>query len=214
GSPSSGPTGASVSIIRPPPRLAASAAPPRVRPPQPDGRPRTAPPFPLPPSPQAPAARASRRLARLRPAPATAALPPASRDLAGPRPSAPPAPPQRRAETDPPGCARAPRGARHTATPPHRPREAAEVGAAAHGGAEPHVRQLQAHQLEDLHLHPPGRQGHGLTAPGTPIRPFAADLHRRVGGRLLLVGAAKPRQRRLHPRPVERLPRLRDRGRS
>src|SRR5439155_179557 len=56
----------------------------------------------------------------LHPAPAAAARPPAWRDLAGDRSSAPPAPPRRRAETDLPECARAPRGARHTATPPPR----------------------------------------------------------------------------------------------
>src|SRR5438876_873049 len=119
--PSNVPTVATVPVMRSPPRPAASASLPRARPPRRDGRPRTAPRFPLPPSPRRPAARTSRRLAPFRPGPGAAAPPPASRDRAGRPRSAAPASLRPRGGTGPRGSAPASRGAHRTPTLPPRP---------------------------------------------------------------------------------------------
>src|SRR6184192_766497 len=194
--PSNVPTVATVPVIRPPPRRAASAAHPRARPRRPDGRLRTAPPFPLPLSPQTRAVRESPRPAPPHPAPDAAAQPPAWRDLAGDRSSAPPAPPRRRAETDLPECARAPRGARHTATPP--PRRARGCGGRCRrsrwrGTARPAAPGPPARGSAPPPAGAPGSRPHRAGHADTPVRRRPAPPSRRA--------AAAGRRRETAPAP-------------
>src|SRR5467141_743040 len=92
---------------------------------------------------------------------------------------------------------------------PDVPGEAAEIRPAAHGGAESDVGWREARQLERRYLDRARRERDRLAPARPPVGALALHLHRRIGGRPLLGGAPKPRERSLDAPTIERLPGVR-----
>src|SRR5439155_650880 len=79
--------------------------------------------------------------------------------------------------------------------------QAAQVRPTTHRGAEAHIGRGEGLELELRHLDAPRSQHHALAAARPPVGSLARHLHRRVGGRPLVVRPAEPGQRLLPSPP-------------